>query len=88
LGYNPTFKKEETVKILLIVTIFLINFIFADNTYTNENSQKIDMHGGKSDKLTPTGLGNLDIKKPLTPLAPKLLIEEDKKKEDKKEEKK
>jgi hypothetical protein len=75
--------------ILLMVTIFLTNFIFADNTYTNENSQKIDMHGGKSDKLAPTsGFGNLDIKKPITPLAPKILIEEDKKKEEKKEDKK
>ena len=77
------------MKILLMVTIFLTNFIFANDNYINENSQKIDMHGGKSDKLAPTGgFGNLDIKKPITPLAPKILIEEDKKKEDKKEEKK
>ena len=75
--------------ILLIVSIFLKNILFANDNYINENSKKIDMHGGKSDKLVPTGsFGNLDIKKPITPLAPKILIEEDKKKEEKKEDKK
>lgn len=74
--------------ILLIVSIFLTNILFANDNYINENSKKIDMHGGKSDKLVPTGFKNLDIKKPITPLAPKILIEEDKKKEEKKEDKK
>jgi hypothetical protein len=42
------------MKTLLIVTIFLINILFADNTYSSENSGKIDMHGGKTDTLSPT----------------------------------
>ena len=34
------------MKILLIVTIFMFHFLFA-----NENYKKIDMHGRKSEKL-------------------------------------
>ena len=73
------------MKILLIVTIFLTNILFANYNYTDQNSQKIDMHGGKTDSLTTTGFKNIDIKEPI---APKILIEEDKKKEEKKEDKK
>ena len=73
------------MKILLIVTIFLTNILFANYNYTDQNSQKIDMHGGKTDSLAPTGFKNIDIKKPIAPIAPKILIEEDKKKEEKKE---
>lgn len=76
------------MKRLLIVTIFLTNILFADSTYTDENSGKIDMHGGKSDSLAPSSLGNIDIKKPIAPIAPKTLIEDEKKKEEKKEDKK
>ena len=76
------------MKILLIVTIFLTNILFANYNYTDQNSQKNDMHGGKTDSLTTTGFKNIDIKKPIAPIAPKILIEEDKKKEEKKEEKK
>ena len=73
------------MKILLIVTIFLTNILFANYNYTDQNSQKIDMHGGKTDSLTTTGFKNIDIKKPIAPIAPKILIEDEKKKEEKKE---
>ena len=73
------------MKILLIVTIFLTNILFANDTYNTENSGKIDMHGGKSDKLVPQKLGNINISKPIFPIAPKKLIEDEKKKEEKKE---
>lgn len=69
------------MKTLLIVTIFLANCLFANYTYTNENSGKIDMHGGKGEKL----LGN--ISKPLMPTPPTPLIKQDTK-ESKKEDKK
>ena len=74
--------------ILLLVTIFLTNILFADSTYTEQTSGKIDMHGGKTDSLAPTGFKNIDIKKPISPIAPKTLIEDEKKKEEKKEDKK
>ena len=48
------------MKILLIVTIFLTNILFANYNYTDQNSQKIDMHGGKTDSLAPTGFKNID----------------------------
>lgn len=67
------------MKILLIVTIFLANILFANYTYTNQNSGKIDMHGGKGDKL----LGN--ISKPIMPTPPMPLIKEEVKKEKKEE---
>ncbi len=73
------------MKILLIVTIFLTNILFADSTYTEQTSQKIDMHGGKTDSLTTSNFKNIDIKKPIAPIAPKSLIEDEKKKEEKKE---
>ena len=73
------------MKILLIVTLFLTTILFANYNYTNYNSGKIDMHGGKTDSLTTTGFKNIDIKKPIAPIAPKMLIEDKKKKEEKKE---
>ena len=73
------------MKILLIITIFLTNILFANYNYTEQNSGKIDMHGGKSEKLSPSGFKNIDISKPIAPIAPKKLIEEEKKKEEKKE---
>ena len=51
---------------------------------------EITIKDGRRDNngLLNMSIKNLDIKKPITPLAPKLLIEEDKKKEEKKENKK
>ena len=74
------------MKRLLIVTIFLMNILFTNSTYTEQNSGKIDMHGGKTDSLTTTGFKNIDIKKPIVPIAPKMLIEDEKKKEEEKKE--
>ena len=76
------------MKTLLIVTIFLTNIFSAEYTYSNKNSTKIDMHGGKTDTLAPTSFKNLDVKKPISPIAPRTLVEEEKKKDDKKEIKK
>ena len=59
------------MKKLLIVTIFLTNFLFADYNYTEQNSGKIDMHGGKSDSLSTSSFGNMNVQKPITPIAPK-----------------
>ena len=76
------------MKRLLIVTIFLTNILFANSTYTEQTSGKIDMHGGKTDSITTSSFKNIDIKKPIAPIAPKILIEDEKKKEEKKEDKK
>ena len=77
------------MKRLLIVTLFLTNFLFANYNYTDQNSGKIDMHGGKSDSFGGSSFGNMNIQKPIAPIAPKALIEnEEKKLEKKKEEKK
>ena len=73
------------MKTLLLVTIFLTNILFADSSYTEQTSGKIDMHGGKTDSLTTTGFKNIDIKKPIAPIAHQILIEDEKKKEEKKE---
>ena len=73
------------MKRLLIDTIFFTNILFANSTYTGQNSGKIDMHGGKPDSIAPTSFKNIDIKKPIAPIAPKSLIEDEKKKEEKKE---
>lgn len=72
------------MKRLLIVTIFLTNFLFANNDYTDQNSGKIDMHGGKSDSLGNSSFGNMNIQKPIAPIAPKSLIETEEKKVEKK----
>jgi hypothetical protein len=63
------------MKRLLIVTLFLTNFLFANYNYTDQNSGKIDMHGGKSDSLGGSSFGNMNIQKPIAPIAPKQLIE-------------
>ena len=73
------------MKILLIITIFLTNIFATEYSYSNKNSTKIDMHGGKTDTLAPTSIKNLDVKQPLSPMAPKTLVEDEKKKEEKKE---
>ena len=81
------------MKTLLIVTIFLTNTLFANYAYTNQNSGKIDMHGGKGDNLLGNSslnngsfksLGN--ISKPLSPVAPTPLIKEEQKQEEMKKE--
>lgn len=70
------------MKTLLIVTIFITNILYANYSFTEQNSGKIDMHGGKGEKLMGEsslgreGLKSLgNIPKPLSPLAPKPLIE-------------
>lgn len=80
------------MKILLIVTLFLTTILFANYNYTNDNSGKIDMHGGKGENLinqknslSNTNFKEIGIVKPIAPIAPeKLIKEETKKKEDKK----
>ena len=74
------------MKILLIVTIFLTNILYANYAFTDANSGKIDMHGGKGEMLLNNknslsntnfnNLGNIGINKPVTPTAPKKLITE------------
>ena len=39
------------MKILLIVTTFLTNLLFANYSYTEQNSGNIDMHGEKVKSL-------------------------------------
>lgn len=80
------------MKTLLIVTLFLTTILFANYNYTNNNSGKIDMHGGKGENLinqknslSNTNFKDIGIVKPIAPVAPeKLIKEETKKKEDKK----
>ncbi|QKF58918.1 hypothetical protein [Aliarcobacter lanthieri] len=82
------------MKTLLIVTIFLSNFLFANYNYVGENNGKIDMHGGKKDSLlnqknSISNINQIGIMKPVVPTQPKEpenLIKEDikNKKEDKK----
>lgn len=74
------------MKILLIVTLFFINSLFANYNYTDKNNGKIDMHGGKSSGLLDTNnsfqnsnINSIGINKPKVPLAPKALIKEEKK---------
>lgn len=39
------------MKFLVISSIFMASSLFANYAYQGQNSGKIDMHGGKSDKL-------------------------------------
>ncbi len=82
------------MKILLMVTLILLNYIFAYEQSSNDNNGKIDMHGGKSDNLinqnnslSNKNLNSIGIVKPIAPTAPETLIKEEKK-DDKKETKK
>ncbi len=68
------------MKRLLLVTIFFTGILFANYNYSDESSGKIDMHGGKSDSLVPSNFGNMNIQKPIAPIAPKQLIEKEEKK--------
>ncbi len=81
------------MKTLLIVTIFIANILYANYSFTEQNSGKIDMHGGKGEKLmgeSSLGSGELkslgNIPKPLSPVAPTPLIKQ-KEKTDKEEKK-
>jgi len=82
------------MKILLIVTILLSNFLFANYNYKDKNSGKIDMHGGKKDNLinqnnSISNINQIGVIKPIAPIKPKKpqnLIKEEK--NDKKENKK
>jgi len=82
------------MKILLIVTILLSNFLFANYNYKDKNSGKIDMHGGKKDNLinqknSISNINQIGVIKPIVPTRPKKpqnLIKEEK--NDKKENKK
>ena len=81
------------MKLLLIITIFLSNLLFADSNYNKNYSGKIDMHGGKSENLLndKNSLSNKDFKNiginkqtaPIQPKEPSNLIKDEKK--DKKE---
>lgn len=85
------------MKILLIVTIFLTNILFANYAYTGQNSGKIDMHGGKSNSLLGNSnslsnsklnsIENMGIAKPKEPITPEALIKDEKIKEKKEESK-
>lgn len=75
---------------LLFLTIFFTNILFANYNDTNQNSGKIDMHGGKNENLITekNSLSNKDfnsigINKPIAPTAPKKLIKDEKKSEKK-----
>jgi hypothetical protein len=39
------------MKTILILIVFLSNILFADYNTVNQDSEKIDMHGGNEDKL-------------------------------------
>ena len=77
------------MKLLLIITIFLLNLLFADSNYNKNYSRKIDMHGGKSENilndknsLSNKDFKNIGINKPTTPTQPKepsSLIKDEKK---------
>jgi hypothetical protein len=62
------------MRILLIVTLFLSNFLFANYNFKDENSGKIDMHGKNGSKLidSSNSLGNTNFKviAPIAPIVP------------------
>lgn len=73
----------------LIIFSLLMNFLYASYN-TKENLGKIDMHGGKGEKLIneTNSLSNKDINqigitKPLLPKVPQNLIKKDETKKDK-----
>lgn len=77
------------MKKIILSSLFFTNILFANYAFTNENAGKIDMHGGKSEKLLNNknslsntnfnNLGNIGITKPLEPTAPQQLIKQEKK---------
>lgn len=72
----------------ILTLIFVSTLSFANYNYQEENSGKIDMHGGKADKLIQNktnfsntnlnSLGSISISKPKEPIAPKPLIQNQK----------
>lgn len=73
------------MKYLTIFLIFL-NFAFANYNYTDENSGKIDMHGGKKaslidskNSLNSKDINQIGIVKPTLPKTPQNLIKDDEK---------
>lgn len=71
--------------ILLLCTTFLM--LFANYNYGGSNMGKIDMHGGKKQKLTDkfsspnfSSLKDISINKPILPKKPEKLIKKEKKK--------
>jgi len=83
------------MKIFLLSILFISTSLFANYAYQGENSGKIDMHGGKGDKLssgaskfksaTISPLGGLAIDKPTSPFSPSPLIKKETKKVEKKQ---
>ncbi|MGM0519950.1 MAG: hypothetical protein ACQERD_09945 [Campylobacterota bacterium] len=73
---------------LFIFLIFIINTAFANYSFNEENSKKIDMHGGKPTELIDKknkfdtkkldSLSDFSIKKPKKPKEPKKLIKKEK----------
>jgi len=39
------------MKYILTCTVIMVSALYAQSSYTNTNNGKIDMHGGKSDKI-------------------------------------
>ena len=73
------------MKYLAIFLIFL-NFAFANYNYKDENSGKIDMHGGKKaslidskNSLNSKDINQIGIVKPTLPKTPQNLIKDDEK---------
>ena len=77
------------MKTLILCFIFLTTISFAQDNYNTQKAGQIDMHGGKSEVLLNNknslsntnlnSLGNIGINKPTVPVAPKVLIKEEKK---------
>lgn len=74
------------MKTLILLTFTFISTLFANYNFNGENMGKIDMHGGKKEKLTNkftspnfNSLKDMSISKPLLPAKPNKLIKEKKK---------
>jgi len=70
------------MKIILLITFFFSIQIFANYSFSDEKTVKIDMHGGKSESLTNTNefssinfkktqtLRDMTVQKPTKPIIP------------------
>ena len=70
------------MKIILLISLFLMTKIFANYAFSDEKTVKIDMHGGKSESYSNTRgfsttnfkngtiLQNRTIKNPIKPTTP------------------
>jgi len=77
------------MKKIIMISIITTMSLYANYSYGGNNMGKIDMHGGKEQKLVPNqmkmnnfnGLNNLSINKPTNPDKPEVknLTEEEKK---------